>query len=251
MKRRIVEINQNLCDGCGLCVEACHERAIEIIDGTAKLVKDEYCDGLGDCLPACPQGAIEIIERNAKPFDEEAVKERMSQYNSASKSKGSSNNTGCPGVATINQNRTRSSKVEKMSTDSKNLELESELNQWPIQLKLINPYAEYFENSNILIAADCSAYAYASMHQDFMKDHITLIGCPKLDEKDEYLEKITEIFKENQINSITVLRMSVPCCAGIVNITTKAYENAGLQIPYRKVTIGIEGNIISEEKGGE
>lgn len=241
MKRKIVEINQKLCDGCGLCSEACHEGAIEIIDGKARLVKDEYCDGLGDCLPACPQNAIEIVEREAKPFDEEAVKERMAQKNKSAPKETS----GCPGVTTISKNQ------EGSCSSSQDLTFDSELSQWPIQIKLVNPYAEYFSKSNVLIAADCTAYAYASIHQDFMKDHITLIGCPKLDDTNDYFEKITEIFKENEIKSITVLRMEVPCCGGLVNMINKAYEEAGLQIPYRKVTIGIEGNIISEEKGGK
>lgn len=248
MKRKIVEINQELCDGCGLCVEACEEGAIEIIDGKAKLVKDEYCDGLGDCLPACPQDAIEIIEREATPFDEEAVKERMAELKKESNL--DEGHKGCPGAMSINQKKNKNQKDQSKEDETPSNQ-ESELNQWPIQLKLVNPYADYFDNANILIAADCTAYAYAAMHQDFIKDHITLIGCPKLDDIDEYLEKVTEIFKENEIKSITVLRMSVPCCAGIVNMTTKAYEEAGLEIPYRKVTIGIEGNIISEEKKEE
>ena len=248
MKRKIVEINEKRCDGCELCVEACHEGAIQIIDGKAKLVKDEYCDGLGDCLPACPQDAIEIIEREAKPFDEEAVKERM-----AEKGKTPPKSFGCPGTAEINKAKENNKKnVEENTNESNaNIELESELNQWPIQLKLVNPYADYFTGANVLIAADCTAYAYAAMHQDFIKDHITLIGCPKLDDINEYLEKVTEIFKENEIQSITVLRMEVPCCAGIVNMTSRAYEEAGVQIPYRQVTIGIEGNIIQDEKGGK
>ncbi|UMZ72895.1 ATP-binding protein [Natranaerofaba carboxydovora] len=247
MKRKIVEINEKRCDGCGLCVEACHEGAIEIINGKAKLVKDEYCDGLGDCLPACPQDAIEIIEREAKPFDEEAVKERMADLG-----KTPPESFGCPGAAQINKAKNDKKNLEeKKKESSANIELESELNQWPIQLKLVNPYADYFAGANVLIAADCVAYAYAAMHQDFIKDHITLIGCPKLDDINEYLEKVTEIFKENEIQSITVLRMEVPCCAGIVNMTSRAYEESGLQIPYRQVTIGIEGNIISDEKGGK
>ncbi len=248
MKRKIVEINQNLCDGCGLCVEACHEGAIEIVNGKAQLVKDEYCDGLGDCLPACPQDAIEVIEREAKPFDEEAVKARMAEKENSKESSCASDSFGCPGIKAIKKEKSTSSRKSlseqgRDKTQESN-EVYSELRQWPVQLKLVNPYADYFENENILIAADCTAFAYGAMHQDFIKDHITLIGCPKLDDKEEYLEKLTEIFRENNIKSITVLRMSVPCCGGIVAITDSAYETAGLQVPYRKLTIGIEGNII-------
>ena len=203
MKRKIIKIHEDICNGCGICVDACHERAIEIVDGRAKLVSDIYCDGLGDCLPNCPTGAIEIIEREALEYNDDAVQIRK-----------------------------------------KEIDTVSELSQWPIQIKLVNTSANYLNGADLLIAADCTAYAYKDFHKKFIKGKITLIGCPKLDDNKYYEEKLTEIFKKNSINSITVVRMEVPCCLGIVRSVQNALLNSGLNIPYNEVVINTKGELL-------
>lgn len=238
MVRKIIHIDEEKCNGCGLCIDACHERAIELVDGKARLVSDEYCDGLGDCLPECPTGAISIIERKAKPFDEEAVKKRTKELLLP---------CGCPGTLakTIKRNDnfiSSEGKAHSCCHDEKPM-LTSELSQWPVQISLVNPKASYFENADILIAADCTAYAYGNFHKDFMKEKVTLIGCPKLDNLDYYMEKFVEIFKYNDIRSITVVRMQVPCCNGIVNAVKKSMLAAELIVPYKEVVITPEGEI--------
>ncbi len=230
MRRRIIKINEEKCTGCGICVEACHERAIEIVDGKARLVSDEYCDGLGACLPACPEKAIEIVEVEAKPFNEEAVKERLSRLKSV---------CNCPGAKELEIKRPLSMKA--ISRD------ESELKNWPIQMKLMNPGAKFFSNSDLLVAADCTAFAYASIHPEFMRGRVTLIGCPKLDDAELYYEKLLQIFKTHRINSVTVLRMEVPCCSGIVHIVRKAMEDADALVPLREEVITIQGKIKQKE----
>lgn len=215
MLRRIVEINEELCNGCGACASACHEGAIAMIDGKARLIKDDYCDGLGDCLPACPTDAISIIEREANAYDEAAVKARMQ----AKKSQGNSGHS--------------EQAVQRVSPISRLL-------QWPVQIKLVPVNAPYFEKADLLIAADCSAYAYAAFHEDFMKNHITLVGCPKLDSVD-YSEKLTEIIKNNEIKSIQIVRMEVPCCGGLEQAAVTALKNSGKMIPWQVVTITCDG----------
>lgn len=215
MLRRIVEINEELCNGCGACASACHEGAIAMIDGKARLIKDDYCDGLGDCLPACPADAISIIEREANAYDEAAVKARM-------QAKKSQDNSGHSEQA-----------VQRVSPTSRLL-------QWPVQIKLVPVNAPYFEKADLLIAADCSAYAYAAFHEDFMKNHITLVGCPKLDSVD-YSEKLTEIIKNNEIKSIQIVRMEVPCCGGLEQAAVTALKNSGKMIPWQVVTITCDG----------
>lgn len=202
MKRKIVKIDEEKCNGCGLCVKACHENALQMINGKAKLVSETYCDGLGDCLPECPTGAITIEEREAEAYAVPA-----------------------PGRLTTN--------------------IESQLRQWPCQIKLIPVDAPYLTNAHLLIAADCTAFAYANIHQEFMRNKITLIGCPKLDEID-YSEKLTEIIKRHEIRSITVLRMEVPCCGGIVHAVKKALIGSGKMIPWNVITISTDGTIIEE-----
>ncbi|MCI5869023.1 MAG: 4Fe-4S binding protein [Dorea sp.] len=205
MIRKIIQINEEKCNGCGLCANACHEGAIDIIDGKAKLVREHFCDGLGDCLPECPTGAITFVEREAPEYDEAAVAR---------------------------------AKQEKLQ--------ESELlRNWPVQIKLAPVQAPYFDGANLLIAADCSAYAYASFHKDFVKGRVTLIGCPKLDVID-YSEKLTQILQNNSIASVTVVRMEVPCCGGIEYAVNRALQNSGKFIPRQVITIGIKG----ERKGG-
>lgn len=252
MIRNIITIDESKCNGCGLCITACHEGAIELIDGKAKLVDEAYCDGLGDCLPQCPTGAIKIEKRKAKPFDEEAVKERMKQMNlTANKSQTEEKvHFGCPGsMSRMIQNTASNVKNTHANADNEvkqagSSDIKSELRQWPVQLELVSPMADYFNGANLLVAADCTAYAYANFHKDFIKDHITVIGCPKLDDTAYYTEKLTEILERNNIKSITVVRMVVPCCGGIVSAVKNAMLKSGKIVPYNEVTIGIEGEII-------
>ncbi|MDD3224451.1 MAG: 4Fe-4S binding protein [Clostridium sp.] len=237
MKRKIVKIHEEKCNGCGICVKACHEGAIEIVSGKAKLLSDIYCDGLGDCLPECPKGAIEIIEREAEDYSEEAVKEKAIQKN---------NNIacGCPGSAAKTIIRKRTAEPLKEVAKDNNGENKSQLRQWPVQLNLINTRAPYLKGADLLVAADCSAYAYGKFHEDFIKDHITVIGCPKLDDVNYYKDKLTEILLNSNIKSITVVRMEVPCCGGIVAAVKSAMLSANTIVPYREVTISTSGEIL-------
>jgi ferredoxin len=238
MIRKIIKIDEEKCNGCGLCIDACHEGALELVDGKARLVSDSYCDGLGDCLPQCPTGAITIEERKAKPFDEKAVKKRMEMRKNESLKPLA---CGCPGT----QVKTMEKGSQTATPQQTPVNVESQLRQWPCQLKLVPVNAEYLSNSHLLIAADCTAYAYANIHQDFMRNKITLIGCPKLDNVD-YSEKLTEILKRHEIKSITILRMQVPCCGGLVNAVKKALIQSGKMIPWRIITISVDGRIIEE-----
>lgn len=241
MKRKIVHIDEEKCNGCGLCITACHEGAIELVDGKARLVSDEYCDGLGDCLPACPTDAITIIEREADPFNEEAVQKRIEERKAKEQAPVFS---GCPGMAAKLMKKDSSPAAEKQEETKEQAEvLESELRQWPVQLNLVHPAAQYFDGANLLVAADCTAYAYANFHKEFIKDHITVIGCPKLDDNEYYKEKLTMILKNNDIKSITVVRMEVPCCAGIVQAVKTAMLQSETIVPYREVTISTDGKI--------
>lgn len=238
MIRKIVNIDEKKCNGCGLCAKACHEGAIELIDGKAKLISDEYCDGLGDCLPECPTGAITIIERESKAYDDELVKKRMEEKKKEEKEKMP---CGCPGTAAKKIER----KIVKTSVkEVRNDDALSELMQWPVQLKLINTNAPYLKDANLLVAADCTAYAYANFHRDFIKGHITVIGCPKLDDINYYKEKFVEIIKNNDLKSITVVRMEVPCCGGIVGAVKAAMLEAGVIVQYKEVIVGTDGSII-------
>ncbi|KOA18408.1 electron transport complex subunit RsxB [Clostridium homopropionicum DSM 5847] len=246
MKRRIITIDEKKCNGCGICVNACHEGAIQMIDGKAKLISDEYCDGLGDCLPGCPTGAIEIIEREAEEYNEEKVKQRMEEKKREAKVEPLA--CGCPGtMAKMIQKPTVKLEVKKQV---KREEVEtnegavSELMQWPVQLNLINPNAKFLEGADLLIAADCTAFAYANFHKDFIKGRITAIGCPKLDDNNHYKEKITQILRDNDIRSIKVIRMTVPCCGGIVSSVKSAMLEANKIIPYSEVIIDVNGEIV-------
>lgn len=243
MIRKIVNIDESKCNGCGICVTACHEGAIELVDNKAKLVSDIYCDGLGDCLPGCPTDAITIIERESLAYDDDAVQERMKEIKEKN-SQPKEIPCGCPGTAakSIERPENRLAKmVAKVSEKSE--DNTSQLQQWPVQLKLINTSAPYLKNANLLIAADCTAYAYGSFHNDFIKGRIVLIGCPKLDDVKFYKEKIQEIIKNNDIKSITVVRMEVPCCSGIVAATKQAMLDGEIILPYNEVIIGVNGEI--------
>ena len=232
MTRKIIKIDKEKCNGCGACAKACHEGAIEMIDGKATLTREDYCDGLGDCLPVCPTGAITFEEREAPAYDEDAVRQtKMQKF-------GAKLPCGCPGTA---------AKAIKRKDDTPHISCPSasvsRLSQWPCQIKLVPPHAPYFDNANLLIAADCTAYAYGSFHEDFIKNHITLIGCPKLDVGD-YTEKLTEIIRNNNIKSVKVVRMEVPCCGGIENAVKNALIASGKFIPWQVVTISTDGKIL-------
>ena len=246
MIRKIVNIDKEKCNGCGLCVTACHEGAMELIDGKAVLVSDEYCDGLGDCLPECPTGAIKIVEREAAEYNEELVEKRMAMKKSAEENK-QKMPCGCPGtmakaikrpVKNVNLNI-----EEKTKKSDEKMNMDSELQQWPVQIKLVNTKASYLQDANLLIAGDCTAYAYGDFHKKFIKDRITLIGCPKLDDNEYYKEKIAEILKNNNIKSITVVRMEVPCCGGIVNAVKQAMLKSETIVPFNEVIISTDGRI--------
>ncbi len=228
MLRKIIKIDENKCNGCGLCVRACHEGAIGILGGKAVLLRDDYCDGLGDCLPACPVSAISFEVREAADYDDDAVK----------KNKASGIAAQCKGAIPSLINDDCQCEHSKISGASLSC-----LKQWPVQIKLLPLKAPYYKDADILIAADCSAYAYADFHNAFMKNRVTMIGCPKLDEGD-YSEKLTSIFKFNQIRSVTVVRMEVPCCGGIQRAVETAVKNSGEQIPLNIITLSAEGNII-------
>ena len=202
MVRKIIKIDEEKCNGCGICANACHEGAIDIVDGKAKLMREHFCDGLGDCLPACPTGAITFEEREAPEYDEAAVMKAKQNKN-----------------------------------------MHSQLSNWPVQIKLAPIQAPYFHNANLLIAADCTAYAYANFHQEFIRNKVTLIGCPKLDSID-YSEKLTEIIRNNDIKSVTIVRMEVPCCGGLEMAAKRALQDSDKFIPWQVFTISIDGNII-------
>lgn len=236
MKRKIVHIDEEKCNGCGACASACHEGAIVMQGGKARLMRDDYCDGLGDCLPACPTGAIEIIERDAAAYDEDAVRAHQEEM----KKKSAPLPCGCAGTQVKKLNHTDC--CGENSTPHTH-SAQSRLMQWPVQIKLVPTNAPYFDGAKLLIAADCTAYAYGNFHEKFIKGHITLVGCPKLDDVD-YSEKLTEIIKNNDIKSVTVVRMEVPCCGGIENAAKTALQRSGKFIPWQVVTISTDGKIL-------
>ena len=238
MKRNIIKIDAEKCNGCGLCVNACHEGALQLIDGKARLVSESYCDGLGDCLPECPTGAIVLEERETVAYDEEAVKKHMSKSQPQPEAPLP---CGCPGT----QAKLHAKKQLEVTTVLSDENLQSQLGQWPCQLKLVPINAPYLANAHLLIAADCTAYAYPNIHQKFMRNKITLIACPKLDDID-YSEKLTAILNQNEIKSLTVLKMEVPCCGGILQATKKALSNSGKMIPWNVVTISTDGRILED-----
>ena len=232
MIRKIIEIDENKCNGCGLCAKACHEGAIEMVNGKAKLTREDYCDGLGDCLPACPTGAISFVTRSAPAYDEQAVL----------KAKRASSSHSCPSGHSCPSTVAKVLKREGTSPQ-RSYNGGSQLMQWPCQIKLVPVRAPYFDGANLLIAADCTAYAYASFHDEFMRKHVTLIGCPKLDGVD-YADKLTEIIAQNDVKSVKVVRMEVPCCGGLENAVAKALRNSGKFIPWQVVTISTDGQIL-------
>ncbi len=241
MIRKIVEIDEEKCNGCGACVNACVEGAIGLVNGKAKLLSETYCDGLGACLPECPTGAISIVERESQSFDEAAAKEHVRSKPAASQFQPVHH--GCPGSAMRSMKPQRTAAIPAATpADSGS---SSELQQWPVQIRLVNVHAPYFQNCDLLIAADCTAFAYARFHQDFIRGRVTLIGCPKLDDNAYYTQKLTEILAANKIRSITVVRMEVPCCGGIVKAVKQAMLNNELILPYNEIVISVEGQILN------
>ena len=231
MLRKIIKIDEEKCNGCAACAAACHEGAIEMINGKAKLTREDYCDGLGDCLPACPTNAITFEEREAPEYNEAAV--------TAAKQQKSVQKASCSCPGTQAETITRSEPERFVSSAP----VQSRLSQWPVQIKLVPVNAPYFDNANLLIAADCTAYAYGNFHNDFMRNRITLIGCPKLDEGD-YTDKLTQIIANNNIKSVTIVRMQVPCCGGIENAAKRALQASGKFIPWQVVTISTDGHVL-------
>ncbi|MGN0649798.1 MAG: ATP-binding protein [Oscillospiraceae bacterium] len=232
MIRRIIQIDEEKCTGCGLCANACHEGAIGMVSGKAKLLRDDYCDGLGDCLPSCPVNAISFVEREAADYDEAAVKKHLAEKNAHSCAS-SAPKFVCPGSLSKQLERIGGAETPTVS---------GELSQWPVQIKLVPVNAPFFANADILIAADCTAFAYGSFHRDFIKGRVTLIGCPKLDDTD-YSLKLSQIFRANAVKSVTIARMEVPCCGGLENAVKRAL--AGLEIPTETVVISADGRIVN------
>ena len=238
MIRKIIHIDEDKCNGCGLCATACHEGAIDIIDGKAKLVRENFCDGFGDCLPGCPTGAITFEEREAPAYDEAAVQESKKKKELQEKMK-HLHEGGCPG----SRMRMLDQPGEAGSNIAEPMRQAPQLRNWPVQIKLAPINAPYFNKAKLLIAADCTAYAYANFHQTFMRGKVTLVGCPKLDAVD-YSEKLTEIIRSNEIQEVTIVRMEVPCCGGLEMAAKKALQASGKFIPWQVVTISIDGKIL-------
>jgi len=229
MIRKIIKIDEEKCNGCGACAAACHEGAIEMINGKARLTREDYCDGLGDCLPACPVDAITFEEREAPAYNEAAVL-------AAKAKKAAPLPCGCPGTAS------KAIRREPCAVSAA-APVTSQLMQWPVQIKLVPVNAPYFDGANLLVAADCTAYAYGNFHNEFIRKHVTLIGCPKLDEGD-YAEKLTAIIARNDVKSVKVVRMEVPCCGGIENAVKRALQASGKFIPWQVVTVSTDGRIL-------
>ena len=232
MIRKIIQIDDEKCNGCGACATACHEGAIGMVDGKAKLLRDDYCDGLGNCLPVCPTGAIRFVEREAEPFQAPAATQGKTENENPVA-------CACPGT----RSRTLHSGPQEAAYSEPMIAPASQLRQWPVQIKLAPVNAPYFNHAKLLVAADCSAYAYGNFHERFIRNHITLVGCPKLDGVD-YAEKLTQILRANDIQSVTVVRMEVPCCGGLEHAVKTALQASGKMIPWQVVTLSTDGRIL-------
>lgn len=240
--RKIISIDESKCDGCGLCIPSCEEGALQIVDGKAKLVKDIYCDGLGNCLGECPQGAIELIEREAEPFDEEAVEERLKSLESEKNVEPASENMASCGskeIKDLNKTAAPAGHEEAHETAAP----EAELSHWPVQLHLVSPEARFLQNQDLLIAADCVPFAYPDFHRKFLAGRALLIGCPKLDDVNVYHDKLVEIFKRNNVQSINLVHMEVGCCFGLSRLVRSALQEAGVDLPLKETIIGVDGSI--------
>ena len=238
MIRKIIHIDEEKCNGCGACASACQEGAIAMVDGKARLMRDDYCDGLGNCLPACPTGAITFVEREAAAYDEAAVEKHLKERAEKASVPSRPVHGGCPGMMARAIHRGESAPAAAA-------DMPSQLSQWPVQIRLAPVNASYFDGTKLLIAADCTAYAYANFHQKFIRNHIVLVGCPKLDDVD-YSDKLTEILRQNDIRSVTVVRMEVPCCGGLERAAKAALQQSGKFIPWNVVTISTDGRILEE-----
>ena len=241
MKRKIIEINEELCTGCGECVPDCAEGSLQIIDGKAKLVADKLCDGLGACLGSCPTGALQIIERDADAFDEEAVEEFLAEQ------KKKQGGGGCPSAQLKTLQPINPCQAANEATSQAGSAL-SQLSHWPVQIRLIPPTAPFLENCDLLIAADCTAVAYAGLQQDFIQGRVVMMGCPKFDDQQAYVDRFTELFKTRRLNSVTLLIMEVPCCSAMLQIVKKAYKDAGAEVPVRQAVVSAQGRIIDERE---
>lgn len=242
VKRKIIEIDEERCDGCGQCVPSCAEGAIEIIDGKAQLIAEKYCDGLGACLGECPNDALRIIEREADDFDEEAVTEHLEEMKAEEKPKESLPVAGCPSA------RLQTFIPSSQDGDDRGQRSASSLSHWPVQINLVPPNAPFLKGADLLVAADCTPIAYPNFHRDFLKGKVVMIGCPKFDDIQDYIQKFTEIFKQADVKSITAVVMEVPCCSGLPMIVRKAMELSGKQIPLEEVVVSTRGDILSREK---
>lgn len=256
MKRKIIEIDEELCNGCGICVPSCHEGAIQIINGKAKLVDDKFCDGLGDCLNDCPLDAIKIIERDAAEYNDDAVQEHLAKMKKNEQSikpaAGHGCSGGCPGSTNkVIQKKPTASPCgcdshshDKNTTDNNNVDAPSELTQWPVQLHLLSPLAPFFHNKELIIAADCVAFAMGNFHNELLKDKTVAIACPKLDDTSPYVEKLTAIIKNNNVTKLSVALMEVPCCRGLGMMAKEALEKSGKDISFSVITVSVNGEIL-------
>jgi Fe-S-cluster-containing hydrogenase component 2 len=239
MKRKIIEINEELCTGCGECVPDCAEGSLQIIDGKARLVADKLCDGLGACLGSCPTGALQIIERDADAFDEDAVEEFLAGLK---EKQGGGASGGCPSA----QLKSFQPSTPCQAANEPSTQAGSALSHWPVQIRLIPPTAPFLENCDLLIAADCTAVTYAGLQQDFIQGRVVMMGCPKFDDQQMYVERFTELFKTRKLNSVTLLIMEVPCCSAMLQIVRKAYDAAGAEVSVRQVVVSTQGQLIDE-----
>jgi ferredoxin len=245
VNRKIIEIDEELCDGCGQCVPACAEGAIEIVDGKARLTAEKYCDGLGACLGECPNGALNIVEREVDDFDEEAVEAYLREKEKVERPTEATMACGCP--STQVQTFIPAASTLKDSDTYATARPDSKLSHWPVQIKLVPPTAPFLKGADLLVAADCTAFSYPGFHEDFLKGKVLMVGCPKFDDVQEYIRKFTEIFKKADIKSITALIMEVPCCSGLPMIVKKAMEASGKKIPMEEVVLSIQGEILKKE----
>lgn len=245
MKRKIIKIDEEKCTGCGLCVPSCAEGALQIVDGKARLVSDKHCDGLGACLGECPEGALTIIEREAEEFDEKAVEEHLKEIREEESSSKREEEFPCSCPSSVAQSWDED---EVKSSSVSSARIRSQLRQWPVQLTLVNPKADYFMEAELVVAADCVPFAYANFHQDFLQGKALVVGCPKLDDYTYYLEKLTEIIKRNSLKKITVVNMEVPCCFGLLNLTREALSRAGKNIPVEQIVVSVKGNVSARKQ---
>lgn len=247
--RKIVQIDEEKCNGCGLCVPDCAEGALQIVDGKARLVKESYCDGLGACLGACPQDAIRIVERDVDGFDEEAVQEHLADAEPESPGTHAEPHAGCPGMALMDFADGAVEGEASPPRPAAEQPRPSALRQWPVQLHLVPPTAPWLDGADLLLAADCVPFAYAGFHRDMLDGKRLLVGCPKLDDAGAYVEKLTQILRHNDIRSLTVVHMEVPCCSGLVMLAQRAVQQSGSDVPFEDITVSLKGHLKDSSQG--